>query len=218
MGSGVDLRCRQMCLRRRRQHEDRTSCRDGHQLLLVGAFSDAGVVVGMKSVGVSPPGPGSSLQPQAASAAIPDATTDVQRALEALDSLDDYARMACGVDASGPREFLRAFILSRGAVRKSSRAALPLLTRFGRWTAHERTSIQLGSGRTVSAYRCVCDCGIERRVETQSLRTGRSRSCGGCNKGGSREGSLPDRANPARDESPKAIEPDPEGRAQGETT
>lgn len=32
------------------------------------------------------------------------------QALEALDSLDDYARMETGVDAHGPRETLRKFI------------------------------------------------------------------------------------------------------------
>lgn len=34
----------------------------------------------------------------------------VAEALEALDSMDDYARMDCGVDAHGPRNVLKSFI------------------------------------------------------------------------------------------------------------
>lgn len=33
-----------------------------------------------------------------------------EQALEALDAMDDYARMDTGVDAKGPREVLRRFI------------------------------------------------------------------------------------------------------------
>ena len=37
-------------------------------------------------------------------------TVTIEQALEALDSLDSFARMDLGVDAQGPRETLRKYI------------------------------------------------------------------------------------------------------------
>lgn len=37
-------------------------------------------------------------------------TITKEQALEALDNMDDYARMTVGVDAVGPRNTLRAYI------------------------------------------------------------------------------------------------------------
>ena len=50
------------------------------------------------------------------------------QALEALDSMDDYARMEVGVDAMGPRETLRKFIEQANASTETSIEGANLLT------------------------------------------------------------------------------------------
>jgi hypothetical protein len=47
-------------------------------------------------------------------------TPSKQQALEALDSMDDFARMTLGVDAAGPREVLRRYIESTAAEKSPS--------------------------------------------------------------------------------------------------
>lgn len=113
-----------------------------------------------KSLGASPPssGPGSSLQPQAASTAIPDATCDVQWQLDRLISA--------------------GFRLSNCAFNLAQRGGSTLHA----WDAQTLKECYEEWDERIAAYRAAM-----------------------------REGSLPDRANPARDESPKAIEPGPEG-------
>jgi len=45
---------------------------------------------------------------------------------------------------------------------------------FGRWTAIFKSSLK---GQSVS-YRCQCQCGVIKDIDANSLRRGRSRSCG----------------------------------------
>ena len=50
---------------------------------------------------------------------VPKVATPSQRdALEALDNMDDYARMQVGIKAYGAKTVLRNFILSHGEVTK----------------------------------------------------------------------------------------------------
>lgn len=46
---------------------------------------------------------------------------------------------------------------------------------FGKWSVISRVE-KVNNGKVV--YHCECECGRERKVEAQSLRNGRSRSCG----------------------------------------
>lgn len=51
--------------------------------------------------------------------------------------------------------------------------------KFGRWLVLERTSDHVTkSGNHFTQYRCVCECGIEKDVTANSLKSGRSVSCG----------------------------------------
>ena len=51
--------------------------------------------------------------------------------------------------------------------------------RFGRWTVIERAEDKRDSrGYPIVVYRCRCDCGTEREIYANSLRSGRSKSCG----------------------------------------
>lgn len=47
--------------------------------------------------------------------------------------------------------------------------------RFGRWTV---LALATESGRRKARWRCLCDCGSEREMFGDSLRNGRSKSCG----------------------------------------
>lgn len=47
----------------------------------------------------------------------------IARAREALDSMDDFARMSCGVDAIGPRKVLEDFISAVEGASQDVRAA-----------------------------------------------------------------------------------------------
>ena len=47
--------------------------------------------------------------------------------------------------------------------------------RFGSWTTLRRTGIRNGSQ---TAWLCRCDCGTEKEVVAQRMRSGRSKSCG----------------------------------------
>lgn len=50
--------------------------------------------------------------------------------------------------------------------------------RFGRWTVLGMTAITSTDGHKRTACLCRCDCGTERVVYAQSLRSGKSMSCG----------------------------------------
>ena len=56
--------------------------------------------------------------------------------------------------------------------------------RIGRWTVLERFSW----GRT--SYRCLCDCGTQKMVRQDGLRSGESQSCGCLHKERAREFNL----------------------------
>ena len=51
--------------------------------------------------------------------------------------------------------------------------------RFGRWTVLGMTTRTSTDGHKRTACLCRCDCGTERVVYAQSLRSGQSRGCGG---------------------------------------
>ncbi len=51
--------------------------------------------------------------------------------------------------------------------------------RFGNWTVLFRSS---APGNRPVMWRCKCDCGVERDVSGDALRSGKSTFCGKCNK------------------------------------
>lgn len=53
--------------------------------------------------------------------------------------------------------------------------------KFGKWTALYKISVPRGDGKTRTYWHCICECGTERDVVTDSLRNGKSKSCG-CEK------------------------------------
>lgn len=51
--------------------------------------------------------------------------------------------------------------------------------RFGRWLVLEQAESEIRSdNRRIRKWLCVCDCGTTRAVREQSLKSGRSKSCG----------------------------------------
>jgi len=51
-------------------------------------------------------------------------------------------------------------------------------SRFGRWTVIEEAEPKMYNGRRLRMWKCVCDCGTIRNVKEQSLKSGKSKSCG----------------------------------------
>lgn len=51
--------------------------------------------------------------------------------------------------------------------------------KFHRWTVLYRTENKIEpSGRKVTMWQCVCDCGVEKAIRSGSLKSGSSKSCG----------------------------------------
>lgn len=50
--------------------------------------------------------------------------------------------------------------------------------KFGKWTVIERDGL---IGRA-AAWRCVCECGLEKRIEGSSLRRGKTTGCMSCSR------------------------------------
>jgi len=68
-------------------------------------------------------------------------------------------------------------------------------TKFGRWTVlREGDPVPTTRGDAMRSIRCICDCGTEKDVLLQSLRKGRSNSCG-CLKLEKHKGPKPDRCH-----------------------
>ena len=165
----------------------------------------------MSDQGVSPSGPGSPLQPQAASAAIPDAEDTVQRLMGlAMDFAHAYSFV--GDDTMPRRKAALESALRKDLIGRKDRS-------MNMGELHQQLEI--------SIFDWLCRKYVQRadarqkslglqytEAETHDLAEEIAKNVAQWADVHLREGSLPDRANPARDESPKAIEPDPKGRAQ----
>ena len=101
---------------------------------------------------------------------------------------------------------------------RSGSEALRLDAAIAACDAHEVAGLNgvFDSWQSYAARRAVLEAEYSAALAEVSIRAARRLSAQYRECRLPREGSLPDRANPARDESPKAIEPDPKGRAQGE--
>lgn len=104
-----------------------------------------------------------------------------QAASDALDSLDDFARMECGVDAIGPRGVLERFIeqagdptASRGPLTTGNDALAQVLADIGllKQEAEQRASNERldepsreKARATVEAYR-FCELRIQQRMNS----------------------------------------------------
>ena len=49
---------------------------------------------------------------------------------------------------------------------------------FSRWTVVSKCPIEIIKGKHRRFYLCVCECGVEKKVDPVNLRNERSRSCG----------------------------------------
>lgn len=61
---------------------------------------------------------------------MPNSRITPTQALEALDAMDDFARMEVGVDAHGPRETLRKFIEQASATSEIAQLCLSAIDKM----------------------------------------------------------------------------------------
>lgn len=70
----------------------------------------------------------------------------------------------------------KGLVKSCGCYRENFKSKVNVNEKYGRWTALKRSSDKRSGGSVM--WHCVCDCGNEKLVKSQSLVEGLSKSCG----------------------------------------